>query len=167
MPFYIRKDKLTTFDGSTAVDESWRERAKGAFCLREGESSISVYETDTDDECDLVAAALTLKKCEPKPVDFVRISREELAAFGEIDADGAGDTPIAAVNARHVSLHTTQEKLTALAEELRRKGRKADRRKWKDHVLPKILATDPATLIGPDAPAAIEWIKDLQAARTR
>jgi len=165
--FYLRKDKLTTFDGGTTVDDAWRAQAKGAFTLRPGEESLSVFEAEDDHACDLVAAALALANQQERPVDILKISREELERFGTVERDGQGDTPIAAVNACHASLHTTQEQLTALAEHLRQQGRKVERRKWREHVLPVLLKTDPASLVGGAAPAAAVWLEALKAKRPR
>lgn len=158
MSFFLRKVRGAQWDGTSSCDAGWQEKARKDFALREGEETFSLFEATTEEERDRTAAAFALRGRDKKPVDLIEVTAAELQAIGRVEPDGAGDTNLPDVNARHCSLHTTPEALHRLVDALRSAGRVHQRYAWRDGLLPRLRAVDPDKMIGADADEAREWL---------
>lgn len=167
MSFYLRKVKASGWDGNTTVDDEWRARGAADLRLRPLEEALSVFEANSDDERNRTAAAIALGNREARPIVYLEISEEELREVGRLERDGNGDTPLADVNKRHVSLYASPASLVQLAEKLRSSGRAAVRLGWADVILPVLREIDPDALVGHEAEQSASWLRERTRPRER
>lgn len=161
MSFFLRKVSGAPWDGAKDVSPEWQGKARKDFSLRPGEESFSIYEATTEAERARTATAFALERRDKKPIDLLEVSEAELTAIGRLERDGDGAMCLADVNARHCSLHATQEALLALVDTLRAAGRNHQRFRWKDDLLPALRALDHGELVGDERDEVRTWIESV------
>jgi hypothetical protein len=96
-------------------DSASKERARGDFALRPGESGLSLYEYSSNAERELAIAGFVAIKRRVRKVDYVSFDRGLAESIGEVSST-PGDTPIPKANLLHRELLWDQERLHRLAD---------------------------------------------------
>lgn len=118
--------------GGRATDDGRREDAIDTFRRRDVDTDgLSVFEVSTDEERDLVVAAIACSRASDNPVDLLEIPRAVIESYGAI-AVTPGNTPVSAANRLHRSLDWDAAMLQRLAIDLFNAGAQATRVKSAD-----------------------------------
>ncbi len=116
MSFLIRRTRRTAWTGETRnLDEAIREFTRSSTDT----DGLSVFEVKSDDDRELVVAAIACERENTGAVDWIEIDRAALEEFGAVShTPDHGQTVIAAVNKLHHSLDWDEATFRALATKL-------------------------------------------------
>jgi hypothetical protein len=127
MHYYLRRAPARIFNGSAMLTPEQRQLAREKFQLRPADRGLSVFEVSSQEDADLVIAALACSQRRPsdEAMPYLALTDPEFGPFGAVTPT-LGKTVVPRANLLHRELQWPQKQLFALAELLLDQGKRAE-----------------------------------------